>query len=71
MSYLHDQGYQTKLADTRELIYYHKTNDYLSFLYRIISDFSPDIVGINMLTAQFDEAKMIAGILRISLITFK
>jgi len=59
-SYLHQKGHDVKIIDCRELITEHKTNDYIPLLLKIVEEFSPDMIGINMLTASFDEAKNIA-----------
>ena len=59
MSYLQSKGHETKLVDSRQLIFYYKTNDYLPIVGKIVRDFNPDVVGISMLTALFDETKEI------------
>jgi len=59
-SYLYGKGYTVKIVDCRELIYKHKTNNYIPFLLEIVNDFRPEVVGINILTALFYEARRIS-----------
>lgn len=59
-SYLHAKGHDVKIIDCREIIVTHKTNDYYKLVLNIIDEFKPDMIGINMLTALFDEAKKIS-----------
>ncbi len=59
-SYLHVKGHNVKIIDCREIIVKYKTNDYYKFVLDIIEKFGPNIIGINMLTALFDEAKKIS-----------
>lgn len=59
-SFLHAKGHDVKIIDCRELIVKYKTNKYIQFILKIVTEFKPDIVGINVLTALFDEAKRIS-----------
>ncbi len=59
-SYVHSKGYEVKIVDCRELIVKHKTNDYTQYIIKAVMEFEPDIIGINILTALFPEALMIA-----------
>lgn len=59
-SYLHTKGHDVKIIDCRELIVEHKTNEYIPLILKIVEEFKPDMVGINILTALFDEAKNIS-----------
>jgi len=64
MSYLFSKGYPCELVDCRELIYAYKTNDILPLIARRIGAFKPDVIGINILTAAFEEAKRIAAYIK-------
>lgn len=59
-SYLHAKGHDVKIIDCRELIVEYKTNEYIPLILKIVDDFKPDMIGINMLTALFDEAEKIS-----------
>lgn len=59
-SYLHAKGHEVKVIDCRALITDYKTNDYIPLILKTIDEFKPDMVGINILTALFDEAKKIS-----------
>jgi len=59
-SYLHSKGYNIKIIDCRELIFKYKTNDYAQFVLNIVDEFKPDMIGIDIFTALFDEAKNIS-----------
>jgi radical SAM superfamily enzyme YgiQ (UPF0313 family) len=59
-SYVHEKGYEVKIIDCRELIVANKTNDYIPIVLKTIDEFRPDVIGINMLTATFDEATNIS-----------
>jgi anaerobic magnesium-protoporphyrin IX monomethyl ester cyclase len=59
-SYLTARGHEVKVLDTRALILSHKTGDYIPLILKEINDFKPDIIGINILTALFNEAQKIA-----------
>lgn len=63
-SYLHAKGHNVKIIDCRELILNRKTKDYIPRIAQIVDEFKPDMVGINILTALFDEAKKITSELR-------
>lgn len=59
-SYLHEKGHGVKIIDCREQIITHRTNDYLPLALKAIDEFKPDMVGINILTALFEEAVKIS-----------
>jgi len=59
-SYVHSKGYEVKIIDCRELIVRHKTNEYIQHIVKVVEEFRPDVIGINMLTALFPEALRIA-----------
>jgi len=59
-SYLYAKGHNVKIIDCRELIVEYKTNDYIPIILQIVDEFKPDMIGINILTALFDEAKKIS-----------
>ena len=59
-SYLHAKGHDIKIIDCREIINTYKTREYIPILLKIIDEFKPDIIGINVLTALFDETKVIS-----------
>ena len=59
-SYLHAKGHDIKIIDCREIINTYKTREYIPILLKIIGEFKPDIIGINVLTALFDETKVIS-----------
>ncbi len=63
-SYLQAKGHDVKIIDCRELIVEHKTNEYIPLILKIVDEFKPDIIGINILTALFDEAKKISYALK-------
>lgn len=59
-SYLQAKGHDIKIIDGRELIVKYKTKEYIPIILKIVDEFNPDIIGINFLTALFDEAKAIS-----------
>jgi len=59
-SYLQAKGHDVKIIDCRELIVEHKTNEYIPLIPKIVDEFKPDVIGINIFTALFDEAKKIS-----------
>lgn len=59
-SYLNAKGHDIKIIDCREVILSNKTRDYIQFIIQIVDEFKPDMVGINVLTALFDEAQKIS-----------
>lgn len=59
-SYLQAKGHEVKVIDSRALIVEHKTKDYLPLILETIEEFRPDMVGINVLTALFEEARKIS-----------
>lgn len=59
-SYLHAKGHDVKIIDCRELIVENKTNDYIQPISKIVNEFKPDMIGINIYTAVVDEAKKIS-----------
>ena len=59
-SYLQEKGHDIKIIDCRELIVTHKTGKYIPILLKAVDEFKPDIIGINVLTALFDETKVIS-----------
>ena len=63
-SYLHAKGHDVKIIDCRELIVEYRTNDYIPLILKIVDEFKPDMIGINILTALFDEAKKISSELK-------
>jgi len=58
-TYLHSKGHKTKIIDCRELIVEKKTNNYIPLILKEIDGFNPKVVGLNILTAVFYEAKKI------------
>jgi len=63
-SYIHSKGHDVKIIDCRELIITHSTNEYIQFVTETVREFGPDIIGINILTALFPEAKNISCVLK-------
>jgi anaerobic magnesium-protoporphyrin IX monomethyl ester cyclase len=63
-TYLDSRGQEVRVVDCRELIVRHKTNDYVPIILKIIEDFNPDMVGLNVMTAAFNEAKKISDEIR-------
>ncbi|TRZ96028.1 radical SAM protein [bacterium] len=63
-SYLYANGHNVKIIDCRHLIAEYKTNDYIPLILQIVDEFKPDMVGINILTALFNEAEKIASRLK-------
>ena len=63
-SYLRSRGHQVVTLDSRQIIYEYKTNDPSSIILNKIESFSPDIVGINVITANFDSAKYLCQRIR-------
>jgi radical SAM superfamily enzyme YgiQ (UPF0313 family) len=63
-SYLNASGHDIKIIDSRELIVRYKTNEYIPIILKIIDEFNPDIIGINVMTALFDEANIISREIR-------
>jgi len=63
-SYLHQQGHEVRIIDCREIIVTYKTSEYLPILSQIVGEYKPDVIGINVLTALFDEATVICRELR-------
>ncbi len=63
-SYLEAKGHDVKIIDCRELIVRYRTRDYIQLVLKIVNQFKPDIIGINMLTALFDESKNISRALK-------
>ncbi len=59
-SYVYSKGYDVKIIDCRELIIKHRTNDYMPYIVETVKEFEPGIIGLNILTALFPEAKNIA-----------
>lgn len=59
-SYLQAKGHDIKIIDGRELVTRYKTKEYIPLILKIVDEFKPDIIGINILTALFDEAKAIS-----------
>jgi len=59
-SYLQSKGHDIKIIDCREIINTYKTREYIPILLKAIDEFKPDIIGINVLTALFDETKVIS-----------
>ena len=59
-SYLHAEGHDIRIIDCRELIVEYRTNEYIPLVLKIVEEFKPDMIGINILTALFDEAKRIS-----------
>ena len=59
-SYLHAKGHEIKIIDSRELIVKYKTKEYIPIILKTVDEFNPDMIGINILTALFDEAKTIS-----------
>jgi len=59
-SYLNENKHRVDIVDCRELIASNKTSDYISLLQARVKHFHPDIIGINMLTANFNHVKAIA-----------
>jgi hypothetical protein len=60
LSHLHAHKHTVKLIDCRELIWRYRTDHILPIISEIIADFRPDLVGVNILTATFDQAQFIA-----------
>lgn len=54
-SYLTKEGYKTPILDCRELITRYPHTHYLESLLRIVKSYLTDIIGINMLTANFNQ----------------
>ncbi len=63
-SYLQAKGHDIKIIDCRELLAKYRTKEYIQFVLRIVEEFRPDVIGINMLSALFDEAKKISCALK-------
>lgn len=63
-TYLDFKGHNARVVDCRELIVEHRTNNYTPLILKIIEDFNPDMVGINVMTAVFDEVKNISDEIR-------
>jgi anaerobic magnesium-protoporphyrin IX monomethyl ester cyclase len=59
MSYLNAKGHQVKLADCREIIFMNKTDNYIGILLKIIEDYRPDFIGINILTTSFNKSQLL------------
>lgn len=59
-SYLNKNEHKINIVDCRELITNNKTDDYISLLQARIEHSHPDVIGINMLTANFNHVKAIA-----------
>jgi len=63
-SYLQEKGHDVKLIDSHNLIVKYGRAEYLRHILKIVDEFKPDIIGINILTAAFDEAKKISCALK-------
>ena len=59
-SYAKQKGHNIKIIDCREIIVKHRTNNYIPIILDIAEKFSPDVVGISVLTASFEESKKIS-----------
>ncbi len=57
ISYLHAEGHATRLLDVRELIVRHRTVDILPLISREVESYRPDVIGIPLLTAHFEEVR--------------
>lgn len=60
MSYLHSKGYSVELVDSSECIYTTQSSNYIQYILSRIDASRPDVVGINMLSQGFNQAKAVA-----------
>ena len=60
-AYLESKGHEAKIADCRRFITEGKNNDYVSMVLKKIKEFKPDVIGINAITAIFNNAKTICN----------
>jgi anaerobic magnesium-protoporphyrin IX monomethyl ester cyclase len=56
-SYLDSRGQATRLLDIRELVVRHRTVDVLPLVSREVDSFSPDVIGVPILTAHFEDVR--------------
>lgn len=61
MSYLHSKGHCVELVDGAQSIYISNSNNYIQNIFDAINSFSPDVVGINVLSQGFKQAKAVAS----------
>lgn len=61
MSYLHSKGHNVELVDGSQSIYISGSNNYIQNIFDAINSFRPDLVGINMLSQGFKQAKAVAS----------
>jgi radical SAM superfamily enzyme YgiQ (UPF0313 family) len=64
-SYLTSRGHETSIIDCRELITRFADRDYLTSISRLVKGSDYDVVGINMLTANFNTVDDIAYYIKI------
>ena len=60
-AYLESQGHEAKVADCRRLITEGRSNNYTEMVLKEIEDYKPDVVGINAITAIFNNAKTLCN----------
>jgi len=59
-SYLHAKGHDVKFIDGHDFIVKYSREKYLKRILDIVDEFKPYVIGVNMLTAAFEEAKRIS-----------
>ncbi len=60
IGYLGAKGHDVHLLDARELVIRHRTDKILPHILREITAVRPDVIGLQLITAHFDEIKAIA-----------
>lgn len=63
-SYLNSKGHQVKIVDSRDLILKYSVNNYELAIISSIREFKPDIIGVNTLTANFNEAVYVTKVIK-------
>ena len=64
MSYLDSKGYPASLIDCRELIIRYRTDDVYPIIRDKVTQYKPDLIGINLLTTYFEEVKCLSRYLK-------
>jgi radical SAM superfamily enzyme YgiQ (UPF0313 family) len=63
-SFLRAKGHDARIIDCRELIVKYRTSDYVPILAEMVEKLSPDLIGINLLSALFNEVLKISAELK-------
>jgi anaerobic magnesium-protoporphyrin IX monomethyl ester cyclase len=64
VSYLSSRGHACRLLDVRELVFRRRTVKVLPLISREVDSFKPDVIGVSLLTAHFEEVRGIVAHLK-------